>query len=200
MLTGGRLEQRFVLEHLELAILDLQVPRELDQLLLLPLDRFLTVQLLLLQLVLQQLNLFQLSVELQLKIVDQVPEMPRFILQLFVFNLERDYSLRVVSALLDGFRQLSLQFFKLLLEAVGVALELGPVTLNFLQLFLEHHVAFVARSQAFFKVNLALFEFAFVVIHHHWKQQALCVRDNPRDKPPTATPDEACDCLMMAGD
>ena len=76
----GRLEQSLELEHLELALFHLEVAGELDQLLLLAFDLLLTVQLLLFEFVLQQLNLLKLSVKLELQVVDNVAQVPRLIL------------------------------------------------------------------------------------------------------------------------
>jgi len=62
---------------------------------------------------LEQFNFLQLSVKLQLEVVDDVPEVSSLILQLFVLNLELDDSLGVRSALLNRFLELILDLFEL---------------------------------------------------------------------------------------
>ena len=75
-----RLKEGLKLEDLKFPSFDLQIASNFHELLLLPLDLLLTVQLLLFELVLQQFNLFQLRVKLELKVVNDVAEMACFVL------------------------------------------------------------------------------------------------------------------------
>ena len=58
-------------------------------------------------------NLFKLRVKFEFKVVDDVAEVPGFILKLFIFNFERDYSLLVVQPLLNRLLKLFLGLFEL---------------------------------------------------------------------------------------
>ena len=84
----------------------------------------LTVRLLLLQLVLQQLDLLQLRVELELKVLDHVAPPPGLVRQLLVLNLQLDYLGLVDPALLRHRLQLSLQLFNLIVVLVGLCAQL----------------------------------------------------------------------------
>ena len=145
----------------------MQIGRQVDELLLLSLDLLLTVQFLLFELVLQQFNLLQLRVELQLEVVDDVAEMSRLILKLFIFDFESHYPFGVMKTLLNCLLELLLNLFQLVfilhgLFFVDLLIFLGP-----LELGLGLGERFLCLLYSLLQIIFGLFEFFFVLVHDH---------------------------------
>ena len=128
----------------------MQIASNFNYLLFLSLNLLLTVQLLLFELVLQKFNLLQLRVKLQLKVVDDVAEVPSLVLKLFVLYLKSNYALRVIQPFLNGLLELFLKLFELVFVLNRLFFVNLLVLLGTLELRLRQRKLFLSFPQALF--------------------------------------------------
>ena len=166
-------EERFESEVAQLFVFDLKVGRDLDELLFQPLDLHLAVLLLLLELVLEQLDLFKLGVELQLKVANDETATAHLVLEFLILYLKLDDFGSVEFAFFNLLLEISLGLIELPLRVRAVLLQLILISLCLLELFGERFQLFILALDSELEVFLGSFQFGLVLGSGHCNQSAI---------------------------